>query len=132
MSLRTAVPACAAVLAALVAACSHGTAGGAKEPSNGEASMPVTICGKVELAQRGEGRDVGSTLLTVRDARSGERFVFEIPASSRGAFESALGAAPDQALRGASICASGRPRGGKASTLELLSPADLTINARGA
>lgn len=101
----------------------------APPPRVTENPMTITICGQVDRIEERTEADGIATRITVRDARSGERFVFLIRPANRGAFQDALGAPPSEAYRGASLCASGYPRSGADTRLfELDSPADITVN----
>jgi hypothetical protein len=90
----------------------------------------ITICGRVESATRLEDAAGVSTRLTLRDARSSSRFTVTISPAVRPAFETALGAAPEIAYDGRSICATGnlREEAGE-PRLDLAKPEDVTINA---
>lgn len=91
--------------------------------------MTITICGRVGQIEERAEKDGIATRITVRDARSGERFVFLIRPAKRAAFEAALGATPAEAYRGTSLCASGYPRSGADTKLfELDSPDDVRVN----
>jgi hypothetical protein len=91
----------------------------------------ITICGAVEGAVRSDSAEGVSTLLTLIDSRSGTRFIAEIPSSARSAFEAALGAAPEIAYQGTSVCATGILRDeGTPSMIELSKPEDVKINSR--
>lgn len=91
----------------------------------------ITICGTVEAAVRSDSADGVSTLLTLIDSRSGFRFIAEIPADARPAFEKALGTAPEIAYEGTSVCATGILYDeGTPPMFEIAKPEDVTINSR--
>ncbi|MGK2855723.1 MAG: hypothetical protein ACSLFQ_00815 [Thermoanaerobaculia bacterium] len=97
----------------------------------GLSNRTVTICGTVEEAVRSDSADGVSTLLTLIDSRSGFRFLAEIPASARPAFEKALGTTPEIAYAGTSVCATGILHDeGTPPMFELARPEDVTINSR--
>lgn len=97
----------------------------------GLSERTITICGTVEQAVRSDSADGVSTLLTLIDSRSGFRFIAEIPARARPAFEKALGAAPEIAYAGTSVCATGILYDeGTPPMFEIARPEDVTINSR--
>lgn len=97
----------------------------------GLSDRTITICGAVESAVRSDSADGVSTLLTLIDARSGFRFIAEIPAAARPAFEKALGTAPELAYEGTSVCATGILYDeGTPPMFEVAKPEDVKINSR--
>lgn len=91
----------------------------------------ITICGAVDTAVRSDSAEGVSTLLTVIDARSGTRFIAEIPAAARPAFEASLGAAPEIAYQGTSLCVTGILLDeGSPSMIEVAKPEDVKVNSR--
>jgi hypothetical protein len=110
------------------------TPGCTSAPSGAGPAPPpatITVCGEVESIQDVEKRGGIATWLTIADARSGSRFVFEIAPEVQTAFEAALGTRASAAYRGASICATGtHPDESERPLFAVASPADVTINPR--
>lgn len=111
--------------------CISGAGDANPKTTAGLSDRSITICGTVEAAVRSDSADGVSTLLTLVDSRSGFRFIAEIPANARPAFEKALGMAPEIAYEGTSVCATGILYDeGTPPMFELAKPEDVTIHSR--
>ena len=106
----------------------------ASSPSGAVPAPPpvtITVCGAVESIQDVDRGGGTATWITIADARSGSRFVFEIAPESQAAFEAALGTRASAAYGGASVCATGtHPDESERPLWAIASPADVTINRR--
>jgi hypothetical protein len=99
----------------------------APPPPASPAPVVVTLCGTVEVV---DGDESGAApALVLRDARSGTRFVLQLPETVRVELARENGGTVESVLDGASVCATGDLRDDR--ILEVSTRASLTVHPQG-